>query len=99
MAKEFVITKEQVEAKAMPGCPGMKLFEGSPLKQGDKLVFPNGFTDEEAIAMARRNPFALRFLARNNLVPMTLIRAKEIIAQLEPKSEEEPARRRGWGVQ
>jgi hypothetical protein len=78
MSKPFVIPKALIVENALPGCPGLKFFEDSPYRQGDKLVFPNGFTPEDALAIAKRNGMALRFLAKHGLIPMPYEVAKAL---------------------
>jgi hypothetical protein len=73
---------KQVFATRQPGSPGMKFFAESKFRQGDYLVFPQGFSQKEATTLAKSNAMAFRFLAKLGLIPPTIEQAEEFITSV-----------------
>lgn len=76
------ITRVQLE-KA--GACSLEAFESSPRRQGDELLFEEGWTREEALRIAQRGETLLRFLVAAKLVPMTDEEMRSVILEARPK--------------
>jgi hypothetical protein len=94
MTTPYIITRAQLQSKMIPGCPAIKYFDHSPYLKNDELVFPEGFSTKEATDIAKRNPTALRLLAKIGLCPMTEAQAKTLIAQVAQDANVPPEVRR-----